>query len=154
MPGTSPWCWCTISSGATTRRAACWAAAALPLRTRRTDAGKIERAAALRRTRGLTCARIAERLGLSQSTVARACQAAGLARSPPLQEAPPVCRYCRSPWREDRADDDRQWSRLPITALCQAAAAAEDQAPSQQTLYAAHPWQGQALHPDTAARMG
>lgn len=62
---------------------------------RRTDAGKIERAVALRRTQRLTYARIAERLGLSQSTVARACQAAGVARLPPLQEAPPVRRYER-----------------------------------------------------------
>lgn len=62
---------------------------------RRSDPSKIERAVALRRTLRLTYAQIAERVGISSSTVARACQHAGGARLPPLQEAPPVRRYER-----------------------------------------------------------
>ena len=62
---------------------------------RRIDARKIERAIALRRTQRLTYAQIAERAGLSISSVARACQAAGVARLPPLQETAPVRRYER-----------------------------------------------------------
>lgn len=65
-----------------------------PVRSpRRADAGKIERAVALRRTQRLTYAQIAERVGLSKSTVARACAAAGVARLAPLQQAAPVHRY-------------------------------------------------------------
>lgn len=62
---------------------------------RRSDAHKMERAIALRRTQRLTYAQIAERVGLSSSSVARACQAAGVARLPPLQETAPVRRYER-----------------------------------------------------------
>lgn len=63
---------------------------------RRSDAAKVERALALRRTQRLTYERIAERVGLSRSTVARACQAAGLAKLPPLQQRPVGPRYERS----------------------------------------------------------
>jgi transposase InsO family protein len=63
---------------------------------RRSDASKVERALALRRTQRLTYERIAERVGLSRSTVARACQAAGLAKLPPLQDQPAGPRYGRS----------------------------------------------------------
>ena len=63
---------------------------------RRSPASKLERAVALRRTQRLTYERIAERLGLSRSTVARACKAAGVARLPALQEAVPVRRYERA----------------------------------------------------------
>jgi transposase InsO family protein len=62
---------------------------------RRSDARKIERAVALRRKQRLTYVCIAERVGLSKSTVARACQAAGLARLPPLQAQAAVKRYER-----------------------------------------------------------
>jgi transposase InsO family protein len=62
----------------------------------RAQATKLERALALRRTQRLTYARIAERVGLSKSTVARACQAAGLARLPALQAATAPRRYERS----------------------------------------------------------
>lgn len=62
---------------------------------RRSDASKIERAVALRRTQRLTYAQIAERVGLSKSTVARACAGAGVARLPPLQQTAPVRRYER-----------------------------------------------------------
>ncbi|WP_119290221.1 IS481 family transposase [Azohydromonas sediminis] len=62
----------------------------------RSDATKIERAVALRRTQRLTYERIAERVGLSRSTVARACQAAGLAKLPPLQQRRAGPRYERS----------------------------------------------------------
>lgn len=51
---------------------------------RRSDALKVERAVALRRSQRLTYAQIAERVGLSRSSVARACQVAGVARLPPL----------------------------------------------------------------------
>ena len=50
---------------------------------------------ALRRTQRLTYAQIAERVGLSSSTVARACQGAGVARLPSLQAVAPVRRYER-----------------------------------------------------------
>lgn len=56
---------------------------------------KIERAVALRRNQRLTYERIAERVGMSRSAVARACRAAGLARLPALQEAVAVRRYER-----------------------------------------------------------
>ena len=59
----------------------------------RSDARKLERAVALRRTQCLTYERIAERVGLSRSVVARACAAAGVARLPGLQQAVPVRRY-------------------------------------------------------------
>jgi transposase InsO family protein len=62
---------------------------------RRSDTRKLERATALRRTQRLTYAQIAERVGLSKSSVARACTAAGLARLPPLQERAAVRRYER-----------------------------------------------------------
>ncbi|MGE5117114.1 MAG: IS481 family transposase [Betaproteobacteria bacterium] len=61
----------------------------------RSDASKLERAVALRRTQRLTYACIAERVGLSKSTVARACQAAGVARLPALQPAVAGRRYER-----------------------------------------------------------
>jgi transposase InsO family protein len=61
----------------------------------RTEARKIERAVALRRTQQLTYTQIAERVGLSKSTVGRACAAADVARLPPLQPAAPVRRYER-----------------------------------------------------------
>jgi len=65
-----------------------------PLRSPgRSDASKLERAVALRRTQRLTYERIAERVGLSKSVVARACKSAGLARLPGLQQAGPVRRY-------------------------------------------------------------
>ncbi|RMX15709.1 winged helix-turn-helix transcriptional regulator [Vandammella animalimorsus] len=79
---------------------------------RRTDAGKSKRAVALRRTQRLTHARIAERLGLSKSTVARACQTAGVARLPPLQEAPPVRRYERKAAGELLHLDTKQLARF------------------------------------------
>jgi len=67
-----------------------------PLRSpRRCDGRKIERALALRRTQRLTYAQIAERVGLSKSSVARACQAAGLARLPALQASTAPRRYER-----------------------------------------------------------
>ena len=59
------------------------------------DASKVERAVALRRNQRLTYARIAERIGLSTSVVARACQAAGVARLPALQAPVLVRRYER-----------------------------------------------------------
>jgi len=61
----------------------------------RSDASKLERAVALRRTQRLTYERIAERVGLSRSVVARACKAAGVARLPSMQDAVPVRRYER-----------------------------------------------------------
>jgi transposase InsO family protein len=63
---------------------------------RRCNAHKLERALALRRTQRLTYAQIAERVGLSKSSVARACQAAGLARLPALQASTAPRRYERS----------------------------------------------------------
>ena len=62
----------------------------------RCDARKIERALALRRTQRLTYARIAERVGLSKSSVARACKAGGLARLPALEPSTAPRRYERS----------------------------------------------------------
>ena len=50
---------------------------------------------ALRRNQRLTYECIAERVGLSISTVARTCKAAGAARLPALQDAVPVRRYER-----------------------------------------------------------
>lgn len=63
---------------------------------RRAEALKRERALALRRTQRLTYACIGERVGLSRSAVARACQAAGLARLPALEPATAPRRYERS----------------------------------------------------------
>lgn len=63
---------------------------------RRSDASKLERAVALRRNQRLTYACIAERVGLSKSTVARACKAAAVARLPALQNTLPVRRYERA----------------------------------------------------------
>ncbi|MCX8116237.1 MAG: IS481 family transposase, partial [Burkholderiaceae bacterium] len=57
---------------------------------------KVQRALGLRRTQRLTDERIAERVGLSRSTVARVCQAAGLAKLPPVQQQPAAARYERS----------------------------------------------------------
>ena len=62
----------------------------------RSCASKIERAVRLRRTQRLTYERIAERVGLSRSAIARACKAAGAAKLPALQDAPPVVRYERA----------------------------------------------------------
>jgi transposase InsO family protein len=62
----------------------------------RSDAGKLERAVALRRTQRLTYEHIAERVGLSKSVVARACKRAGVAELPSLQQAVPVRRYEKS----------------------------------------------------------
>ena len=62
---------------------------------RRSDASKLERAVALRRNQRLSYGGIAERVGLSKSTVARACKAAAVARLPALQDALPVRRYER-----------------------------------------------------------
>ena len=59
----------------------------------RSDARKLERAVALRRTQRLTYEHIAERIGLSKSVVARACKSAGVARLPSLQQSVPVRRY-------------------------------------------------------------
>ena len=56
---------------------------------------KIERAVALRRNQRLSYDRIAERVGLSRSSVARACKSAGVAKLPPLQGAVAVRRYER-----------------------------------------------------------
>ena len=63
---------------------------------RRAEGTKLERALALRRTQRLTYTRIAERVGLSKSTVARACQAGGVARLPALQPATAPRRYERA----------------------------------------------------------
>ncbi|WP_367065129.1 IS481 family transposase [Oryzisolibacter sp. LB2S] len=63
---------------------------------RRSLASKLERAVALRRIQRLTYERIAERVGLSRSTVARACKAAGVTHLPALQQAVPVRRYERA----------------------------------------------------------
>ena len=62
----------------------------------RSDALKIERAVALRSHQRLTYAVIAERVGLSRSTVARTCQNAGVARWPAWQQSVPVRRYERA----------------------------------------------------------
>lgn len=62
---------------------------------RRSDASKIERAVAPRGNQRLTYDRIAERVGLSRSAVAHACQAAGVARLPALQDAVSGRRYER-----------------------------------------------------------
>lgn len=59
----------------------------------RSQTNKSERAAALRRTQRLTYERIAARVGLPRSTVARACKAARVARLPSLQDSVPVRRY-------------------------------------------------------------
>jgi transposase InsO family protein len=61
----------------------------------RSDARKLERALALRRTQRLTYAQIAERVSLSKSSVARACKAGGLARLPALQPSTAPRRYER-----------------------------------------------------------
>jgi transposase InsO family protein len=62
---------------------------------RRSEASKLERAVALRRTQRLTYACIAERVGLSKSTVGRTCQVAGVARLPALEPAAAPRRYER-----------------------------------------------------------
>jgi transposase-like protein len=67
-----------------------------PLRSpTRASADKLERAVALRKNQRLTYDRIAERVGLAKSTVARACRCAGVARLPSLQTTQPVRRYER-----------------------------------------------------------
>ena len=63
---------------------------------RRSDASKVERAVALRRTQRLSYDRIAERVGLSRSTVGRVCQAAGVAKLPALNATPIGSRYERA----------------------------------------------------------
>ena len=62
----------------------------------RAESTKLERALALRRAQRLTYTCIAERVGLSKSTVARACKAAGVARLPALQPDTAVRRYERA----------------------------------------------------------
>lgn len=62
---------------------------------KRIHANKLERVTALRRTQRLSYECIAERVGLSKSTVARACQGAGVARLPALQPATAPRRYER-----------------------------------------------------------
>ena len=74
---------------------------------RRSDARKLERAVALRRTQRLTYERIAERVGLSKSVVGRACKTAGVACLPSLQEARPVRRYARAKAGELLAEPPR-----------------------------------------------
>jgi len=67
-----------------------------PLRSpARAAADKLERAVALRQNQRLTYDRIAERVGLGKSTVARVCKAAGVSRLPNLQASTPVRRYER-----------------------------------------------------------
>ena len=67
-----------------------------PLRSpARAPADKLQRAVALRQNQRLTYDRIAERVGLGKSTVARACKAAGVSRLPALQATTPVRRYER-----------------------------------------------------------
>jgi len=61
----------------------------------RAAADKLERAVALRQNQRLTYDRIAERIGLGKSTVARACKVAGVSRLPALQATTPVRRYER-----------------------------------------------------------
>lgn len=61
----------------------------------RAAADKLERAIALRQNQRLTYDRIAERVGLGKSTVARTCKAAGVSRLPALQASTPVRRYER-----------------------------------------------------------
>jgi transposase InsO family protein len=63
---------------------------------RRAMSTKLDRALALRRTQRLTYASIAERVGLSKSTVARGCKAAGVARLPALEPDTAVRRYERA----------------------------------------------------------
>ena len=62
---------------------------------RRCDANKAERARCLRKNHRLTYVAIAERVGLSKSTVGRICLQADLARLPPLQAKPAGPRYER-----------------------------------------------------------
>jgi len=63
---------------------------------RRTAADKVERVQALRRNHRLTYTQIAERVGLSKSTVGRLCQQAGLGKLPIPQDSVPVRRYERA----------------------------------------------------------
>lgn len=62
---------------------------------RRCAAEKVERTQALRKNHRLTYCAIAERVGLSKSTVGRICKAAGLARLAPLEAKPMGPRYER-----------------------------------------------------------
>ena len=62
---------------------------------KRTCSAKAARVVRLRQRQRLTYACIAERVGLSTSTVGRICKAAGANRLPPLQQRPPVRRYER-----------------------------------------------------------
>jgi transposase InsO family protein len=61
----------------------------------RSEATKVERAVALRRTQQLTYECIAERVGLSKSAVGRACKSAGVARLAALEPGAPAKRYER-----------------------------------------------------------
>jgi transposase InsO family protein len=63
---------------------------------RQTDSGKRERIIALRRNHRLPYAEIALRVGGTPATVGRICQSAQVAKLPPLEEAPPKCRYERA----------------------------------------------------------
>lgn len=63
---------------------------------RRSEATKLERAAALRRTQRLSYQCIAERVGLSKSTVGRTCKTAGVARLPAPEPGSAPRRYERS----------------------------------------------------------
>ena len=60
---------------------------------RRIDADKVERIEGLRRNQRLGYAQIAERVGVSKSTVGRVCVQAGLAKLPSMQNSLPVRRY-------------------------------------------------------------
>lgn len=62
---------------------------------RRSASSKVERVQALRKNQRLTYAVIAERVGLSKSTVGRICQQADLAQLPALDAKPPGPRYER-----------------------------------------------------------
>ena len=84
---------------------------------RRSDPDKIGRTVALRRTQRPGYAQIAERVGLWRSTVARACQHAGIARLPPRQEAVPVRRCERTSAGELLHLDTRKLASIsPVAA--------------------------------------
>lgn len=59
----------------------------------RVDEHKVERIQGLRRHQRLGYAQIAERVGVSRSTVGRVCVQAGLARLPSVQDSVPIRRY-------------------------------------------------------------
>jgi transposase InsO family protein len=84
-----------------------------PLRSpRRSAADKVERVQALRQNHRLTYAAIAERVGMSKSTVGRICKAADLARLPPLDAKPPGPRYERKHPGELLHIDTKKLSRF------------------------------------------